>query len=195
MSLEMNLTTPTSWPARTTGRPRAAIRTAKAPVISPMIAADWPVVSAIYAEGIATGHATFETSVPEWEAWNAARRPDCRLVARRGRNVVGWAALSPVSSRAVYCGVAEVSIYVSARARGQGVGRTLLKALIETSEDADIWTLQAGIFPENEASIALHLTCGFRIVGRREKLGLHHGVWRDSLLLERRSSRAGVEGA
>jgi phosphinothricin acetyltransferase len=116
-------------------------------------------------------------------------------VARRGRRVVGWAVLSPVSPRAVYSGVAEVSIYVAAPARGQGVGRALLKALIESSEAAGIWTLQAGIFPENEASVALHLGCGFRVVGRRERLGRHHGIWRDSLLLERRSSRIGVDGA
>jgi phosphinothricin acetyltransferase len=160
-----------------------------------MAASDWPAVRAIYEEGIATGHATFETAVPEWEAWNAARLPTCRLVARRGRRVVGWAVLSPVSSRAVYSGVAEVSIYVAAPARGQGVGRALLKALIESSEAAGIWTLQAGIFPENEASVALHLGCGFRVVGRRERLGRHHGIWRDSLLLERRSSRIGVDGA
>ena len=163
--------------------------------LDPMSPADWPAVCAIYQEGIATGNATFETRVPEWETWDRGHRPDCRLVTRWHGRVAGWAALSPVSSRLVYAGVAEDSIYIAAAARGRGVGRVLLAALIEASEAAGIWTLQAGIFPENEASIALHLSCGFRIVGRRERLGLHHGVWRDALFLERRSSRAGVESA
>ncbi len=158
-----------------------------------MSAADWPVVRAIYEEGIATGYATFETSAPDWRAWDAAHLPDCRLVARQDGQVIGWAALSPVSSRAVYRGVAEVSVYVAATARGRGVGRALLAALVAASETADVWTLQAGIFPENEASVALHVSCGFRVVGRRERLGLHHGVWRDVLLLERRSRRPGVD--
>ena len=195
MTLDMNPSASAMWSPRVVGRRRAKSNLHAAPHIKPMAAADWPAVRSIYAEGIATGHATFETTVPEWETWDAARLPGCRLVARRGRRVVGWVALSPVSSRAVYSGVAEVSIYVAARTRGQGVGRALLMALIEESEATGIWMLQAGIFPENEASIALHLSCGFRIVGRRERLGLHHGIWRDSLLLERRSSRAGVEGA
>ena len=160
--------------------------------IMPMTAADWPAVRAIYEEGIATGNATFETAVPEWPAWDAARLPCCRLVARRGRRVGGWAALSPVSSRAVYRGVAAVSIYVAAAARGRGVGRTLLRALIDAADDAGLWMLQAGIFPENTASVALHQACGFRVVGRRERLGQLHGVWRDALLLERRSMRAGL---
>jgi phosphinothricin acetyltransferase len=158
-----------------------------------MTPADWPFVRSIYEEGLATGHATFETVAPDWPAWDAAHRPDCRLLAHRNGAIVGWAALAPVSGRPVYAGVAEVSIYVAASARGQGVGRTLLAALIEASEAAGIWTLQASIFPENEASIALHLACGFRIVGRRERPGRHHGIWRDTLLLERRSSRVGVE--
>lgn len=195
MSLDVNTTSLANRAASAAYRRRATARPAGTMLISAMAASDWPAVRAIYAEGIATGHATFETSVPEWEAWNAARLPTCRLVARRGRRVVGWAVLSPVSPRAVYSGVAEVSIYVAAPARGQGVGRTLLKALVESSEAAGIWMLQAGIFPENEASVALHLACGFRVVGRRERLGRHHGVWRDSLLLERRSSRIGVDGA
>lgn len=160
--------------------------------IAPLAPTDWPSVRAIYEEGIATGQATFETAAPEWEAWDVAHRPDCRLVARRAGQVVGWVALSPVSKRSVYSGVAEVSIYVAAAARRQGVGRALLSALIEASEAVGIWTLQAGVFPENEASIALHISRGFHVVGRRERLGLHHGVWRDSLLLERRSSKAGV---
>lgn len=160
--------------------------------IKPMTPADWPVVRAIYEEGIATGHATFETNTPDWTAWDAAHLPDCRLVARQDGQIIGWAALSPVSSRAVYLGVAEVSVYVAAAARGRGVGRALLTALIAASETAGVWTLQAGIFPENEASVALHLSCGFRVVGRRERLGLHHGVWRDVLLMERRSRRPAV---
>ena len=115
-------------------------------------------------------------------------------MARQGEQVIGWAALSPVSRRAVYRGVAEVSVYVTAAARGKGVGRSLLRALIEVSEAAGVWTLQASIFPENEASVALHRACDFRVVGRRERVARHHGAWRDTLLLERRSSRAGVGG-
>jgi phosphinothricin acetyltransferase len=161
--------------------------------IAPMRIADWPAIRTIYEEGLATGQATFETTAPEWAAWDAGHRPDCRLVARQGNQVIGWAALSPVSRRAVYRGVAEVSVYVAAFARGKGIGRALLHALIEASEAAGIWTLQASIFPENEVSVALHLSCGFRVVGRRERVGQHHGIWRDTLLLERRSSRAGVE--
>jgi L-amino acid N-acyltransferase YncA len=129
---------------------------------------------------------------PEWPEWDAAHRDDCRLVARRTGQVVGWAALSPVSRRCVYGGVAEVSVYVAESARGQGIGRALLSALIDASEAAGIWTLQAGIFPENEASVRLHKSCGFRVVGRRERIGQLHGVWRDTLLLERRSRHAGV---
>jgi phosphinothricin acetyltransferase len=160
--------------------------------IAPLTAADWPFVRAIYEGGIATGQATFEMAAPDWPAWNAAHRPDCRLVARQNGAIAGWAALSPVSRRPVYAGVAEVSVYVAASARGRGVGRTLLTSLIEASESAGIWTLQASVFPENEASIALHRACGFRVVGRRERVGLHHGVWRDTLILERRSDRVGV---
>ena len=160
--------------------------------ITPLTPDDWPAVRAIYAEGIATGQATFETAVPDWPAWDAARLAFCRLAARRGAALVGWATLGPVSSRPVYGGVAEVSVYVAAAARGQGVGRALLAALVAASEADGIWTLQAGIFPENAASLALHVACGFRVVGRRERLALHYGVWRDSLLLERRSSVVGV---
>lgn len=160
--------------------------------IIPMTAADWPAVRAIYEEGLATGHATFETSVPEWEAWNASKLAEPRLIARLGDQIAGWAALSPVSSRPVYRGVAEVSVYVASAAQRRGAGRALLQALIEASEVAGIWNLQASIFPENEASVGLHLSCGFRVVGRRERIACHHGIWRDTLLLERRSSRAGV---
>ena len=153
---------------------------------------DWPTVRAIYEEGIATGHATFQPEAPTWEEWHAGHLPGCRLIAERTGHVVGWAALSGVSSRCVYAGVAEVSIYVAAQARGGGIGRRLLEALAAESERAGIWTLQAGIFPENLPSIAVHERCGFRVVGRREKLGQMDGRWRDVLLLERRSPSVGA---
>jgi L-amino acid N-acyltransferase YncA len=157
------------------------------PMIEPMRADDWPDVRRIYEEGIATGDATFETSAPDWPEWDAAHHAEPRLVARSAGAMVGWAALSPVSRRAVYAGVAEVSVYVSAAARGRGVGRALLRALVAASEAHGVWTLQAGIFPENVASVRLHESCGFRAVGRRERIGRLRGRWRDVLLLERRS--------
>jgi phosphinothricin acetyltransferase len=153
---------------------------------------DWDAVRAIYREGIVTGQATFEEEAPNWEAWDANHLATCRLVARDDDTVVGWAALSPVSERCVYQGVAETSIYVSTVARGRGVGRKLLLALIAASEDAGIWTLQAGIFPENAPSLALHKACGFREVGRRERIGKMGDVWRDTVLMERRSAMVGV---
>ena len=161
--------------------------------IRPMHRTDWPAVAAIYAEGIASGNATFDTSVPDWSAWDEAHLPTCRLVAHEGERVVGWAALSAASRRAVYAGVAELSVYVAAGARGRGVGRALLAALIDASENAGIWTLQAGIFPENEASLAVHRSLGFRDVGRRVRIGRDGDRWRDVLLLERRSERVGVQ--
>jgi phosphinothricin acetyltransferase len=161
-------------------------------IVAEMKAADWEQVRAIYLEGIATGHATFETTAPEWEKWDAGHLRKARLVAREGEAILGWAALSPVSDRCVYGGVAEVSVYVGARGRGRGVGRALLEALVEASEQNGIWTLQAGVFPENAASIKLHLNCGFREVGRRERIGKLNGVWRDTLLLERRSRSVGA---
>jgi L-amino acid N-acyltransferase YncA len=148
----------------------------------------WPRVRDIYREGLATGQATFETAVPSWEQWNAAHLAGFRLVAISDGTVSGWAALSAVSTRAVYSGVAEVSVYVAERSRGQGVGRKLLTALIIESEENGIWTLQASIFPENESSISLHRSCGFRMVGRRERIGKLNGAWRDTVLLERRST-------
>ncbi len=156
--------------------------------------ADWLHVRAIYLAGIATGQATFEQSAPDWEAWDRKHLPACRLVVRdrATSQAVGWAALTPYSARAVYAGVAEVSIYIVETMRGQGVGRRLLTALVDASEAAGVWTLQAGIFPENTASVRLHERCGFRIVGRRERIGQLHGLWRDVLLLERRSACAGV---
>jgi len=150
-------------------------------------ASDWPAVRAIYLEGIATGNATFETEAPGWERWDAAHLPACRFVACDPAGVIGFAALSPISARKVYAGVAEVSVYVAHRARGAGAGAALLRALIETSEAAGIWTLQAGIFPENHPSLRLHERQGFRIVGIRERIGRLSGKWRDVALLERRS--------
>lgn len=153
---------------------------------------DWTEVRRIYGEGIATGNATFETEIPSWEAWNAAHRRDCRLVVRDGANLLGWAALTPVSGRCVYGGVADLSVYIAAAARGRGVGRALLTSLIQESEQQGIWTLQAGIFPENEASLRLHRALGFRDVGRRERIGRMNGAWRDVMLLERRSAVVGA---
>ncbi|MDT7603471.1 MAG: hypothetical protein QOF61_1468 [Acidobacteriota bacterium] len=152
---------------------------------------DWERVRAIYLEGIATGDATFETDAPQFEAWDAAHLHACRIVARTGEGVEGWAALSPVSSRCVYGGVAEVSVYVAERARGRGLGRALLASLVEASERAGLWTLQAGVLAENEASIRLHEACGFHVIGKRERLGKLKGVWRDVVLLERRSAVVG----
>ena len=161
--------------------------------IDPLRPDDWEPVRAIYLEEIATGHATFETRAPAWEKWDTEHLCAARLVARDGPAILGWAALSPVSGRCVYAGVAEVSVYVAATARGGGVGRTLLESLIKSSEDEGIWTLQAGVFPENVASLAMHHHCGFREVGRRERLGKLGGAWRDVILLERRSPRIGTD--
>ncbi|MEK6299713.1 MAG: N-acetyltransferase family protein [Acidobacteriota bacterium] len=158
------------------------------PTIDKLAADDWNQVRSIYLEGIATGDATFETDAPDWETWDRNHLSFGRLTARWGDSVVGWAALSPVSNRCVYGGVAEVSVYVAAAARGQGAGRSLLVSLTFEAERNGIWTLQAGVFPENVSSIALHKRCGFREVGRRERLGKLNGVWRDVVLLERRSA-------
>ena len=155
---------------------------------------DWPAVRDIYEAGIATGEATFQTEAPPWDAWDAAHLETCRLVARDEHDmVIGWAALGRVSARPVYAGVAEVSVYVAEQARGQRIGLQLLTALIDASERDGRWTLQSSIFPENEASVHLHERCGFRVVGRRERIGYQHGRWRDTLLLERRSAVAGVD--
>ena len=148
---------------------------------------DWPAVAAVYEEGIATRLATFETAAPGWDEWEEAHLPGHRLVAEQDGEVVGFAALSPVSSRCVHEGVAEESVYVAERARGRGVGRKLLEAIVEGSERDGIWTLQAGVFPENRASLALHHSCGFRTVGLRERIGRLDGAWRDVVLLERRT--------
>jgi L-amino acid N-acyltransferase YncA len=155
--------------------------------IDAMLVQDWEQVRRIYLEGIATGQATFETEAPGLEEWQRAHLPFARLVARDRHIVKGWGALSPVSRRAAYAGVAETSVYVGQDHRGNGIGRSLLEALISESELNGIWTLQAVVFPENEASVTLHRRCGFREVGRRERVGKLQGVWRDTLLLERRS--------
>lgn len=160
--------------------------------IEQMEPGDWAQVKAIYVEGIATGHATFETDAPSWEAWDASHLQCARLIARDGETISGWAALSPVSRRQAYAGVAEVSVYVAAVQRNAGVGRALLDALIAESERNGIWTLQAAVFAENAATIALHRRCGFREVGRRERIGKLNGEWRDTILLERRSALIGT---
>lgn len=160
--------------------------------IIPLTVEHWPQVKAIYESGIATGNATFQTAAPGWEEWNKTHTANCRLVAVEEHRVLGWAALTPVSGRCVYAGVAEVSVYVAEEARGKGIGQLLLQALIDESEKQQYWTLQAGIFPENTASIRLHERLGFRQVGYREKIGRMNGRWRDTLLLERRSKMVGL---
>lgn len=160
--------------------------------IRTMKPSDWEAVARIYLEGIATGFATFETQTPSYDHWDKAHTNECRLVAEKNDLIAGWAALSPVSSRCVYGGVAEVSVYISAQSRGQGVGKLLMQHLIMESEKAGFWTIQSGIFPENMASIRLHEAVGFRYIGKRERVGKILGVWKDNLLFERRSSTVGV---
>ncbi len=161
--------------------------------VAPMTGAHAAQVLDIYQAGLDTGNASFEVTAPPWPEWDAAHLPDHRFVALDGDRVLGWAALSTVSDRCVYAGVAELSVYVAAEARGRGVGSDLLAAVVASSEAAGIWTLQTGIFPENAASVALHRKAGFRVVGTRERVGRHHGRWRDVLFLERRSGRAGAD--
>jgi L-amino acid N-acyltransferase YncA len=155
----------------------------------------WAAVRSIYEQGIATGQATFQTAAPAWEEWDRSHLGHSRLVAIAEDQVIGWAALTPVSGRCVYAGVAEVSVYIAPGYRGQKVGESLLKALINSSECNDIWTLQAGIFPENPASLKIHSNCGFRTVGIRERIGQMQGRWRDTVLLERRSKIVAVSDA
>lgn len=154
---------------------------------------DWPAVAHIYQQGMDTGFATFEKEVPSFEVWDAGHLQLGRLVAVNGETILGWAALSPVSSRCVYGGVAEVSVYIGQGSRGQGVGKMLLQQLIVESEKAGLWTLQSGIFPENKGSVELHLKMGFRFIGKRERVGKLDNVWKDNLLFERRSTVVGVD--
>jgi L-amino acid N-acyltransferase YncA len=160
--------------------------------IRTITAGDWPEVRRIYAEGIATGSATFDSEIPEWPEWSAKHLAAARIIAERGGAIVGWAALMPVSPRACYAGVAEVSVYVGDEARGRGVGQALLTALIAESEAAGIWTLFSSIQADNPVSVTLHETCGFRMIGRREKLAQRNGVWQDTFNMERRSRVVGV---
>jgi phosphinothricin acetyltransferase len=160
--------------------------------IEPLIPNHWEAVRSIYWQGITSGNATFQQKVPDWDEWDAGHLSTCRLVARSDQEIVAWAALSPVSRRPVYRGVAEVSIYVAESARGCGIGAKLMAGLIAGSEAEGIWTLQAGIFPENTASIELHTKAGFRVVGTRSRLGCMNGRWRDVVLLERRSLIVGT---
>jgi L-amino acid N-acyltransferase YncA len=161
-------------------------------VVHRLVPSDWQSVAAIYASGIESGNATFETRLPDWEDWDAAHLSCCRLAARDGERIVGWAALSPVSRRECYRGVAEISVYVDEDYRGRGVGKALLEALVVQSEENGIWTLQASTLPDNVASLRLQTSCGFRIVGQREHIAQLHGVWRDTILTERRSRRIGL---
>jgi L-amino acid N-acyltransferase YncA len=162
--------------------------------IIPLEPAHWERVRQIYLDGIGTGHATFETSAPSWESWDANHLKAGRIVAiSDSGEVLGWAALNRVSPRSVYAGVAEVSVYVANEARQMGVGKVLLGTLVQASEQNGIWTLQASVFPENGASLSLHKNCGFREVGIRERIGRLNGVWRDTILLERRSKLVGKQ--
>jgi phosphinothricin acetyltransferase len=153
---------------------------------------NYPQVADIYLQGIATGLATFQTEATDWETWDKSHLPNCRIAAFEDNQMAGWAALSPVSSRCVYAGVAEVSIYIAENFRGKGVGKHLLLKLIDESEVAGLWTLQSGIFSDNTASIKLHEQCGFRVIGYREKIGKKDGVWKDNIIMERRSKTVGI---
>lgn len=161
--------------------------------IRPMKTEDWASVSKIYEEGIATGFATFETNIPNYEVWDNAHLKACRIVTIKAGEVAGWAALSPVSSRCVYGGVAEVSVYIGKDYWGLGIGKLLMENLISQSEKENLWTLQSGIFPENIGSIKLHEKVGFRYIGKRERVGKLKGIWKDNLLFERRSTAIGID--
>jgi L-amino acid N-acyltransferase YncA len=158
----------------------------------PMVKSDWEKVAEIYKQGIDTGNATFQQDIPSWDEWNSGHLKTCRIIADIDKEIAGWAALTPVSGRCVYAGVAEVSVYVSNEHKGRKIGTKLLEILISESEKEGLWTLQAGIFPENTASLKLHENLGFRQVGYREKIGKMSGIWRDTILLERRSKTAGT---
>ena len=168
----------------------AAVRTEIA--ILPMSSEAWPAVRSIYLEGIHSGHSTFEMNVPSWEEWDAAHLPFARLVARSGDTITGWAALRPFSPRDCYRGVAEISVYVAQRVQKQGIGRALLRDAVRVSEENAIWTLQGSVFPENHASLKMCEACGFRQVGRRKHIAKLNGLWRDTIIVERRSTKVGV---
>ena len=161
-------------------------------IIAPLTQEHYPDVKRIYEQGLATGNSTFQTSAPDWSEWDQSHISNCRIVGIENDQVIGWAALTPVSGRCVYAGVAEVSVYVDEKFRGKGYGTTLLDALIRESEKNNLWTLQAGIFPENVSSIKIHEALGFRQLGYREKIGQLKGVWRNTVLLERRSNKVGI---
>ena len=160
--------------------------------IRPFVKSDFPSVKDIYQQGIDSGEATFQEQAKDYDVWNESLLPSCRLVSESNRQIIGWAALSSASNRCVYSGIAEVSVYVSSNSQGLGVGNSLLKALIKSSEEQGIWTLQAGIFPENKASIHIHSKNGFKVLGIREKLGQMNGIWRDIVFMERRSKVVGL---
>ncbi len=160
--------------------------------IEPLTEKHWPEVKAIYKSGVATGNTNFSLAFPDWDGWNKTHVKNCRLVATENATVLGWAALTAITDQCVFAGVAEVSIYIAADARGKGIGKQLLKAVIDESERNNFWTLEARIFPENLASVRIHQENGFRIIGNRERIGQLNGVWRDTLLLERRSSKVGI---
>ena len=160
--------------------------------IIPFTESHYPQVAIIYLQGIATQQATFQTEVPNWKDWDKGHLQHCRIAAVESGEITGWAALSPVSSRSVYAGVAEVSVYIAQNFRGKGVGMILMQELIRQSEEQGIWTLQSSIFPENKASVSLHEKSGFRIMGYREKIGCMNGVWRDTVIMERRSRKVGI---
>jgi len=160
--------------------------------IRPFVKSDFPSVKDIYQQGIDSGEATFQEQAKDYDVWNESLLPSCRLVAESNRQIIGWAALSSTSNRCVYSGIAEVSVYVSSNSQGLGVGNSLLEALIKASEEEGIWTLQAGIFPENKASIHIHSKNGFKVLGIREKLGQMNGIWRDIVFMERRSKVVGL---
>jgi len=161
--------------------------------IRSMLNTDWPSVKKIYEEGLATGNASFQTTAPDWNEWNESHVNSCRLVALENEAILGWAALTAVSGRCVYAGVGEVSVYIAQQSRGIGIGKILLQSLIDESEKNNFWTLQSGIFPENKPSIRIHEELGFRLIGSRQKIGKMNGVWRDTLLFERRSPKIGID--
>lgn len=162
-------------------------------VIDKLVVDDWEQVRAIYVEGIETGQATFEVAAPTWDQFDASHLPECRLAARAQNEIVGWAVLSPVSRRKAYEGVAEVSVYVARSHQGRGIGKALLETIIIMSESCGIWTLQGATFPENTASLRLQERCGFRVVGRRERVARQRGIWRDTIITERRSRLVGLD--